>query len=91
MKTFKRRRLAGTDFNFSKSTNIYINESHPAPVYNLFKKARTLKTKGFKFVWIKDDRVLVRKAEGEKVLQIKDLAHIDTIIAENQLIRQNDL
>lgn len=61
---------------------IFINESHSTETYNLFRKAKLLKTKGFKFIWITEGRVLIKKEEGGRTTHIKSKEQLDKLLAD---------
>lgn len=65
----KKTRVSGRDGGISCGP-IFLNEAHSSISYQLFKKAKILRTKGFRFEWLKNSRVVARKAEGEKVICI---------------------
>lgn len=51
---------------------IYVNEHLTPKNQELYKKTKEIaKTKNFKFVWVNDNRILVRKDEKSKVLIMK--------------------
>ena len=61
--------LFGTDFG---EQNIYINESISGYTRQLFNAARRIKvTKQYKFLWVKDSTVLMRRSEGGAVVRIR--------------------
>lgn len=63
---------------------MYINQQLSVVCYKLLKDARKLRQIGYDYVWVKDGRVLVRKENGSKVVQIKNHNDIDSLIDENQ-------
>lgn len=75
-----RKKFEPVDFNLVSDKPIYINESHPKRLYQLYKSATKLFDKGFKYVWIQRGRVLARKTDGEKITQIRDLNHIEELL-----------
>lgn len=81
LKTLRRRKLSGKDLGFKDSKRIYINESYPAQTYTLLREANKLKAKGYQFVWVQDNRVLSRRAEGERIEQIRDSKHVQDLLA----------
>lgn len=72
LKKANRRSVLGKDINLPASDKIHINEAHEQRTYKLFREARKLKTKGYRFIWIQENRVLIKKAEGEKIIHLKD-------------------
>lgn len=59
--------------------NIFINPDLPKFTRSLFLKAKELKSCGFKYVWCKDEKVLVRRNDGEPVLRIITSAQVESI------------
>lgn len=86
----KRRALVGKDVGLNSSEKIYINESLSQSTYKLFRKARELKTKGYKFVWVNNDRVLLRRTEGQKVEHLKNERQLFEIIASIEQLTEGD-
>jgi len=64
-----RKKVVTNDAAFSNGNRkrIYINE-HLTPYYKslLWKTKEHAKLKGYKYVWIKNGRIAMRKAEGDK-------------------------
>lgn len=81
LKKANRRCVVGKDIGLATSEKIFINEAHSQGTYNLYKKARALKAKGFRFVWIQADRVLVKKEDGAKIVQLKNLSHLEELLS----------
>lgn len=64
----------------SKGSGIYINDSLTKYTQALFMKAKdTIKLKGVKYVWFKDNKILVRKVEGGKVISIRSFCDLALI------------
>lgn len=77
----KRRKIAGSDIGIEDCPKIFINESYPSQVYKLFKAAKVLRNHGYKFIWIKDNRVLARTTDNAPVIQIKSIEQLDSLVA----------
>lgn len=75
-----RRSVPGKDIDLPASDKIHINEAHSQETYKLFREARKLKSKGYRFVWIQAGRVLLKKEEGEKIVQLKDLNQLRNLL-----------
>lgn len=58
---------------------IFINQDLPKYVRELFKKALELRNAGYKYVWCKEENILVRRADGEPVTQIVTSAQVDSL------------
>lgn len=54
----------------ASETPIYINEELTKDVYSLFKSAKRLRDKGFKYVWHKNGKILARKEDGDRAILI---------------------
>nr|CAI5854823.1 unnamed protein product [Callosobruchus analis] len=61
-------------------TRLFINEALSRPTRELFKKARELRQKGYKYVWCKHQQVYVRKMEGEQAVRISSLADVQQLL-----------
>lgn len=81
LKQLKRRKLSGQDIDIPNCEQIFVNESYPTQVYKLLKEAKKLKQHGYRFVWVQNNRVLVRLEENSPVVQIKDTNHLESIIS----------
>lgn len=55
---------------------IYINDHLTPKIKGLLKRAKDLRMKGYKFVWVRDGRVYVRKHETSAVILIKEIEDI---------------
>lgn len=62
-------------------SNIFINEDMPRHTRDLFKKARNLKEHGYKYIWCKDGKILVRKTDGGPVIRILTMSQITGLIS----------
>lgn len=69
-----------TDLDLNVDRKIFINEKLSSSCYNLLREAKKLRDHGFKFVWARNDRVLVRKVEGDRVLQMRDTEDIKKLL-----------
>lgn len=71
-RTFSTRHLGLAD-----DTPVYINESLSSGRRRLFAKARELKkSRGFKYLWIRDGKILMRKKENDPVIHINSVDDI---------------
>nr|CAI5854692.1 unnamed protein product [Callosobruchus analis] len=61
-------------------TRLFINEDLSRPTRELFKKARELRQKGYKYVWCKNQQVYVRKRQGEQAVRISSLKDVQKLI-----------
>nr|CAI5836230.1 unnamed protein product [Callosobruchus analis] len=78
----KRKKNALTCQNCGVSempTPIYINEDLSRPTRDIFRKARELRTVGFKYVWCKNSQVYVRKMDGDQAIKINSLSEIESL------------
>lgn len=64
------------DFGRDNDRRVYINEKLSTSCYVLLKEAKKLRDFGYKFVWARNNRVLARKVEGSRVIQITDSSDI---------------
>lgn len=65
----------------SSDAQLFFNDNLTRANKELFWQARSSsKTKGYKFVWLKNCRILVRKREGDPVLQINCTSDLDKIV-----------
>lgn len=83
LKEIRRKNFSGSDFSINGTEKIFINESHPSQLYQLFKKTKQLKLKGYRFVWIQSGRVLVKETENSKIIHIRNLDSLDSIISQS--------
>ena len=67
-----------------ESLPLYFNEDLNAEERRLFKKARELKTHGFKYVWVRDNNILVRQADTSAIIRIKSDDDIEKL--SNQVL-----
>lgn len=78
----KRKKIILNSQNCSindSQNKIYINEDLPKPIRELFKKARELKTKGYKYVWCKHGQVYARRSDGGAGIKIQSTAEIEAL------------
>lgn len=78
LKKLRRRKLSGKDVSLDECGDIFVNESLPSRVYQLFRKARKLKENG-----VQDNRILARKLEGSPIHQIRKSTDIQQLIDDN--------
>lgn len=62
-------------------SQVFIDEELTRDSYLLFKKARNLKTVGYKYVWHRDGKVLTRKNDGDPVVVIKNETILNEILS----------
>lgn len=63
--------------------NIYFNEDLPKPTRDLFKKARELKKRNYKYVWCKNGQIFVRRDEGDEAVKINNVNQINLLTESN--------
>lgn len=63
-----------------ENTAIYFNEDLSPEERSLFRKARELKEKGFKYVWAKNGNVLVRQSDDSAIIRIKKESDVDGLM-----------
>lgn len=61
------------------NTRIYVNPDLSKHTRDLFLKAKELKLHGFKYVWCKDENILVRKNEDDSAIKIITSAQVDSL------------
>ncbi|KAK9877632.1 hypothetical protein WA026_019302 [Henosepilachna vigintioctopunctata] len=61
----------------NRKGSIYFDEDLLTDIRKLFQKARELRKHGFRYIWFKDEQILVRKSNFSNVIKIK---------CENQII-----
>lgn len=57
----------------------FINEDLPKGVHEMLEKARELKNSGFKFVWVKEDKVFCRRGEDTRIIHIRSSDHVEQL------------
>lgn len=62
-------------------SHIFINEDLPRHTRDLYKKARHLRTHGYKYIWCKDGKILIRKDDGEPAIRILTASQITGLIS----------
>lgn len=78
-------KLTTYELNLKGNQNIiYVNEELTPKTKYLFGKTKELKKNSFKFIWIKNGKIFVRKNEEERVI------HINTEETLKQLINLNN-
>ncbi|XP_075210788.1 uncharacterized protein LOC142318134 [Lycorma delicatula] len=74
MKKKRDKKLITTlNMGFTTDTPVYINESLCPPRRRLYALARQAKKyKGYKYIWLRDGKILMRKNEKDKIVQIRN-------------------
>ena len=62
--------------------NIYVNEHLTPKTKGLLKRAKDLRNKGYKYIWCREGKVLVRRTDTAEVTQYK--CANDVILLESQ-------
>lgn len=67
----KKKRLSTTIFNFEEDSPVYVNE-HLCPELKILlgKTTQRRKEKAWKFSWVQNGRILVRKAENSPIVHV---------------------
>nr|CAI5840816.1 unnamed protein product [Callosobruchus analis] len=77
MKSKKRLKLTSKDLGFNENKKVYLNHDLTATNLELLKAARICKQKmDFKFLWINNGNILMRKDENSKVIFVDDLEQL---------------
>lgn len=76
------------DIKGLKKEPIYINEHITPKMQALAKRARKLKGKGYKYVWIRNGTILIRKTPDSKIISIKSTAAMEVLERENGITHQ---
>ena len=77
-------KLCTSDLKIPGNRNIiYINEELTPKTKFIFGKSKELKEYGFKYVWIKNGKIFVRKNDQEKIINITTEAQIKEILDLN--------
>lgn len=72
--------LTSKIFNSEKESKIYINESLNSKTRHLLKAARIVqKERFFKYVWVRNGRVLMRKSDNDNYIIINSVKDLETI------------
>lgn len=66
-----------------RDSKIYINQDLSKNDRDLYKKATELRKHGYKYVWCKNSKILVRKQDGDPVIQIVTEGQISTYIKQD--------
>ncbi|CAG9762157.1 unnamed protein product [Ceutorhynchus assimilis] len=72
-------KIVSNKCNITGSHLIYLNDDMPKETKELFMSARTLKERGYKFIWAKEGKIFVRKKENDLVLRINSMEDIKKI------------
>lgn len=77
----KRRRLTTSDVRFEHSEPVYVIE-HLCPENKLLlgKATEKKKTNDWKFLWVTQEKILMKKAENSGVVQISSEAYLALIV-----------
>ncbi|CAG9134055.1 unnamed protein product [Plutella xylostella] len=76
-----RKNISSSDIVPGTSNKIYINERLTTKNRHLFREARLrARQYRFRFCWIKDGRILVRKEENKPAISIRSIADLDVQI-----------
>lgn len=80
----KEKKLVLSDIGFEDNNRkVYVNEMLTSSMSEIFYNARKLKGKeNWKFLWISKGNVLLKKKEGDRVIRIESLDHLNSIRAE---------
>lgn len=77
----RKKRLTAIDFGFTENTPIYVNEHLCVEKKVLLGKAIQLRKQcGWKFSWVKEGKILVRKTENSPVIHIAREADLAKIV-----------
>lgn len=72
----------GTSSNSNIGTKIFINEMLcPANKKLLFETKAFARNNGFKFVWVRDGLIYIRKTENQKFYCVRDVADLSKIVS----------
>lgn len=73
MRAQKNKRLSTTDLGFNQSNNIYLDHDLTKKNMELYKAARIFrKEHNYKFIWIRDGKVFLRRTENSRAILIED-------------------
>lgn len=61
------------------TTKIFVNEKLSVSCYNLLKRAKDLKSSGYRFVWSKDGKVFAKLKEGDKTCLIRSVSDVEAL------------
>lgn len=77
----RKKGITSADLGFKdRATQVYINEHLTSANKQLFNAARTCcKESGFRYVWVRNGRIFVRKSEGSQVIIIKTVSDLRRI------------
>lgn len=80
----KEKKLVLSDIGFEDNNRkVYVNEMLTSTMSEIFYNARKIKNKqNWKFLWISKGNVLLKKKEGDRVIKIESLDHLNSIGAE---------
>lgn len=73
LKSKKKFTLQTKDLGYSTNNKIYLNHDLTKANLELFKEAKTFKKEnGYKYLWISNGNILLRKDEKSKIVQVED-------------------
>ncbi|KAI4483878.1 hypothetical protein M0802_013244 [Mischocyttarus mexicanus] len=78
----EKRNLPISDvFDIRHSGNIFINELLPADKYNLLRRTKIkAKANGFKYVWVRSGRIVVRHGDGSEVINVNSVTDLVRLV-----------
>lgn len=80
LKAVSQKELNNLDFGRETDSKVFVNEKLSSACYNLLKEAKKLRDCGYKFVWARNNRVLVRKVEGGRIMQMRDTTDVARLL-----------
>lgn len=77
----KKKRLSTVNFSFEEDSPVYVNE-HLCPELKILlgKTIQRRKEKGWKFSWVQNGRILVRKAENSPIIHVASEDNLNLIV-----------
>lgn len=76
-------KIVGDRCGLTETNPIFINEDMSKETRELYASARTLRNKGYKYIWAKDGRIFARQDDNAKLIRINSLDDIEGIIKDN--------
>lgn len=74
------KRLSTASCGFNSDGMIYLNEALSYTRRQLFIRAKTVKADlGYKYLWIQNSRILMRKVDGGEVIVVNDMIDLDKL------------
>lgn len=77
------RKLKTTDFGFNNNNKIKISERLTTHNIQLLNEANQLRSHGFKFIWVKNGKIFIRKSNNSEIINIKHISEIDSRKQQN--------